>query len=1073
MLIYDVSDKDKVINSITSQLRNLGIKSRIKRHVKKNDNDDKQCDKLKKVFNVPLQNQPLDVVQLSSGAIVQVPIFVKHAIVFIEKHVNQEGLFRKAGSQARQKELISRLDNGNELGEKYHPLDVANCLKKYFRDLPEPIIPYDYHEIFIRCVMLKCSKVEAILMACMLLPSLHLNTLAFFMDFLKNVSQHECDNKMSSDNLAKVIGPNIMPLRETTMTAMQTRLEAHLFIVKILIENARCIGVLPKNLIDEHQKESYCMDIDIDRTIEDRLKEKKKKHRSGSLTRMLNGLKKIVGKNGSPEAIGPSSGNHLKALTHESSQVSPNKAGKKRRNAEGVSAQAVNMKKKRNSLDGDMNTAASIPQLIVTSPRDRKSIDKHSAQKSSKVRKYLSHGTSVGIHNNQKHEKSKKLGISLDRFVSRSKQKVNELEVTKEEKSPSSSPIERRWSASSDASSKKSMKKRRLQNWSASSLMTSPSVAKRQNERIARATITSDQYEDVFRDADVNLSDENGERDDIDPTCQRRRSQRLFNLNKSNESSAFNYCEDKLSGELVTYSKDESSEEYVKIPKREYEEIKNRVSAIESRISQEFGIDGIDHGGNKRLSTNSVTDVQNEYEKTLEEASIESIVSADHLARRLSKELKIRRSAEHKVIRSPSARRISSLRRRSQEKPITGRRRLSHNSSSWQVSEKMQTKKLTTETSENDNDDVTSFCSDETNARLMYLQKQLSTLISNTAEHTGSILSDDEASLNIINMPKSSIANVRRASSFHGNELINENIQLNSRIDKLKKTSSQRNITRDEEQSKYCSDSRMFEIVTEKKISWKNASVYFECETPARTTAPAVQTARASIAKLRTQNAGMVLAKARLFDHNENKSTQESLMERQRRNINGHRELKDNKSVPVENIRKKKCKSPKSYGTRPKLSKSPSEITITPNSSRQSLDKRSNRRHSLLSNQENKQTVEVDDQFLSPSARRESNRGLNSASRYSTTSMNTTSIKAEHNLVNRAGEFVDVSTINTPHIKKPLSTKTPKSARSLVRRPAIDSRRTPLKAVPPSSGTPKRQSPRYTLKTRQLSRHVN
>ncbi|KAG8036794.1 hypothetical protein G9C98_004116 [Cotesia typhae] len=1048
MLIYDVSDKEKVINSVTSQLRNLGIKSRIKRHVKKVDSDDKQCEKLKKVFNVPLLNQPLDVVQLSSGAIVQVPIFVKHAIVFIEKHISQEGLFRKAGSQARQKELINRLDNGNELGEKYHPLDVANCLKKYFRDLPEPIIPYDYHEIFVRCFMLKCSKVEAILMACLLLPSLHLNTLAFFMDFLKNVSQHEGDNKMSSDNLAKVIGPNVMPLRETTITAMQTRLEAHLFIVKVLIENARCIGVLPKNLIDE-QKEAYCMDIDIDRGIEDRLKEKRKKHRSGSLTRMFNGLKKIVGKNGSPEPV-PLNGSHSKLMPYDSSQVSPNKAAKKRRNGDEVSAQAVSSKKKRNSLDNDLRATTSIPQVVLTSPRDGKSSDKYSAYKSSKVRKYLTHTVHTG--HNQKPEKSRKLGISLDRLVSRSKQKINELEATKEEDYPDSS-VERRWSTSSEASSKKSLKKQRMQNWSASSLMNSPSVASKQRERFVKATM-GDQYEDVFRNADVNLSDENEERDDINSTSQRRRSQRLSKMNKSNQLS-----DDKG---------DESSEEYVKIPKREYEEIKNRVSAIESRISQEFGMDGIiDHSVSKNINKNSVNDVQNEYEKTLEEASIENIVSADHLARRLSKELKIRRSSEHKVIRSPSARRISSLRRRSQEKPVSGRRRQSLNSPSWQVSEKNKTKNSTTKTSENNNDDATSFCSDETNARLMYLQQQLSTLISHTAEHTGATLSDDEAALNIINMPKSSITGVRRASSFHGNELVNETLQFNSRIDKLKKTNSQRNMINDQEQITHCSDSRVLEIVTEKKISWKNASFYFECETPARTTTAAVQTARASIAKLRTQNAGMVLAKARLFDLNENKNSQESLMERQKRNNNRQQELKDSKSLPVDNnIRKKKSKSPKSVGSRPKLSKSPNEITVTPNSSRQSLDKRTIRRHSLLSDQENRQRVVDDHQFISPSTRRESGRRLSS-------STNAAIPKSENDLVNHAAQFVDVSTINTPLIKKPLSTKTPKSARSLVRRPAIDSRRTPLKAVPPSSGTPKRQSPRYTLKTRQLSRHVN
>lgn len=232
MLIYDVTDKDRVFDAVTNNLRTLGIKPRVKRNVRKIEND-KHRESFKKVFNVALSHQPLDGVQLSSGAVVHVPKFVKQAIVVLDKHINQEGLFRKAGSQARLKELVNRLDCGNELGDKYHAVDIANSLKKYFRDLPEPIIPYAYHDLFVRCGMLKCSKIEAILMACLLLPPAHLNTLAFFMDFLNKVSMHESQNKMGTDNLAKVIGPNIMPLRETTMAAMQNRLDAHLTIVKV------------------------------------------------------------------------------------------------------------------------------------------------------------------------------------------------------------------------------------------------------------------------------------------------------------------------------------------------------------------------------------------------------------------------------------------------------------------------------------------------------------------------------------------------------------------------------------------------------------------------------------------------------------------------------------------------------------------------------------------------------------------------------------------------------------------------------------------------------------------------
>lgn len=55
-----------------------------------------------------------------------------------------------------------------------------------------------------------------------------------------------------------------------------------------MIENAKRIGVLPKNIADIIQNDLYhSAEMEIERINEDRLKEKKKKHRSGSLTRMF------------------------------------------------------------------------------------------------------------------------------------------------------------------------------------------------------------------------------------------------------------------------------------------------------------------------------------------------------------------------------------------------------------------------------------------------------------------------------------------------------------------------------------------------------------------------------------------------------------------------------------------------------------------------------------------------------------------------------------------------------------------------------------------------------------------
>lgn len=58
-----------------------------------------------RVFNVPLKNLELTEVKLSNGSVCRIPKFVSDACTLIMEQVEIEGLFRKAGSAARQKEI--------------------------------------------------------------------------------------------------------------------------------------------------------------------------------------------------------------------------------------------------------------------------------------------------------------------------------------------------------------------------------------------------------------------------------------------------------------------------------------------------------------------------------------------------------------------------------------------------------------------------------------------------------------------------------------------------------------------------------------------------------------------------------------------------------------------------------------------------------------------------------------------------------------------------------------------------------------------------------------------------------
>lgn len=125
-------------------------------------------------------------------------------------------------------------------------------------------------------------------------------------------------------------------------------------------------------------------------------------------------------------------------------------------------------------------------------------------------------------------------------------------------------------------------------------------------------------------------------------------SSNLF-LNKSEPEYLLVEEEEKETGEGNPI--DLSDNEFVTVHKSEYEDIKNRVSALEEELEK----------------LNTVQSVQTAYENVLAESEKLSDGSTDNLATKLSRELKIRKSAENKIIRSPSARKIGSIRRRSKE----------------------------------------------------------------------------------------------------------------------------------------------------------------------------------------------------------------------------------------------------------------------------------------------------------------------------------------------------------------------------------------------------------------------
>ncbi|KAK5647345.1 hypothetical protein RI129_002237 [Pyrocoelia pectoralis] len=522
MFINDVNKKEEIKNIAVKHLRELGVKYRPKKP--RNIQDariGRQC------FKTALCLLPMQTVTLVSGQQLIVPKLLDDLCSFILANVSTEGLFRKGGSKARQNDIKLLLDSGSYLGASHHEIDVANVLKTFFRELPEPLFPFSFHELFLHCA-LSSQQLEALLLSCLLLPTEHLNTLAYFMQFLHEVSEHSHLNKMDSHNLAIVIGPTLFPIEEKSALNSTQRLKKFCDICKLLIENASNIGFISDRIIDQIAPAS--LSVDLVSSNEGNAKQKKKR-RSGSLTRMFNGLRKIV----SSKSI------DISTKSPDPLQTPNIKVSERKRR---LDIQAFSNKKKHTLIQ-------SLPQHTALS-------------------------TPISVHPNPKKNlspKSTSTSINTDKKWSLSKR-------NKQDRSNISSTLQRRWSAVSNATP--GFKRNKMRN-----------------------------------------------------SCM--------------VSSVFSHKEPEA--------------DYVKISRTEYEDIQNRVSAIEQRISLELD--------------SAVETVQTVYESTLYKAEHLSPTD-DHLARRLSKELKIRRSIDQ---RSPSARKIGTLRRRSRDLERQNNNRLCRNQS--------------------------------------------------------------------------------------------------------------------------------------------------------------------------------------------------------------------------------------------------------------------------------------------------------------------------------------------------------------------------------------------------------
>lgn len=151
---------------------------------------------------------------------IRVPSFVDDSISSMKTmDMSVEGIFRKNGNIRRLKDLsetIDRSPSSVNLSED-NPVQVAALMKRFLRDLPDPLLTFKLHKLFITSQKLKseADRKKILHLTCCLLPKINRDTMEVLFIFFKWVASfshvdEETGSKMDLHNLATVITPNIL-----------------------------------------------------------------------------------------------------------------------------------------------------------------------------------------------------------------------------------------------------------------------------------------------------------------------------------------------------------------------------------------------------------------------------------------------------------------------------------------------------------------------------------------------------------------------------------------------------------------------------------------------------------------------------------------------------------------------------------------------------------------------------------------------------------------------------------------------------------------------------------------------
>lgn len=146
-----------------------------------------------------------------------VPNFIKMCVTEVEKRgLNTDGIYRVSGNLShvqRLRYLVDRdepVDLSEEQWEDIHL--ITGALKLFLRELPEPVIPFNFFDKFITACKTKNDNDRLKMMKGLVgvLPAVNKDTLKYLMSHFRKVVEHSEKNRMQVQNIAIVFGPTLL-----------------------------------------------------------------------------------------------------------------------------------------------------------------------------------------------------------------------------------------------------------------------------------------------------------------------------------------------------------------------------------------------------------------------------------------------------------------------------------------------------------------------------------------------------------------------------------------------------------------------------------------------------------------------------------------------------------------------------------------------------------------------------------------------------------------------------------------------------------------------------------------------